>query len=106
MTGLGLWMSVLFKGAFGLAGFNEYITSIMKKHSGDGDSGLEEWQVKILGVAVLCTLLAGNLMGLKKIKSIQKYYTLAAMVFLFFMIMASFSLFKKDAYHDHLFENG
>jgi len=105
MTGLGLWMSVLFKGAFGLAGFNEYISSMMKNHMGE-DSQLEDWQVKIIGVGLLCILLAGNLAGLKKIKSIQKYYTLAAMVFLFFMIMASFSLFKNDAYEEHLFENG
>merc|ERR1719454_2527542 len=76
MAGFALWFTLLFKGAFGLAGFNAYLEALA------GEGVIEKWQIKCLSLGLLAILLAGNLAGLKKIKAYQKMMTLLAMVIL------------------------
>lgn len=100
MAGISLWFSLMFKAAFGLAGFSAYLDAML------GEGAVSEWEVKLMGVGLLLVLLAGNLAGLKKIKAYQKMATLLAMFLLFGVCLFSLQHFKPDAFEDHMLENG
>jgi len=100
MSGFGLWMSLLFKGAFGLAGVKMYLEKII------GKGTFSDTTMTGIGLGLLALMLAGNLAGMKIVKVAQKYVTLLVMVFLLFVIMLSFGSFKADAYNDHFLEEG
>jgi len=100
MAGFGLWMSLLFKGAFGLAGVKMYLWAMVGKDT------ISEWWMKAISLGLLAVMLAGNLMGLKIVKVAQKYVTLFVMVFLVFVIFGSFATFDDTAYREHFMEDG
>jgi len=100
MAGISLWFSLMFKAAFGLAGFSAYLDAML------GKGVVKEWQVKFMGVGLLLVLLAGNLAGLKKIKMYQKIATLMAMFALFGVSIYSLKDFKSTAFDEHLVTNG
>lgn len=99
MAGFSLWFTLLFKGAFGLAGFNAHLEAMI-----GGD--VNPWAVKAIGLALLGVMLAGNIAGLKKIKFYQKLVTLLSLVVVFIVSMIGFKDWEPYAFNNHFLERG
>jgi len=97
--GVGLYASLLLKGSFGLVGSIYYLEAVTGE--------LEEW-VKIvvkMGILVLITVL--NLQGMKKLKKVQKQFTMIATLLLFILGLFAFKEFdNKSMKQDKLFTHG
>lgn len=107
MAGFALWFSLIFKGAFGLAGFKAYLGHMMGddyKNQSKAEKEKFEWLVKGIALALLTILLIGNLLGLKKIKFYQKIATLIAMFSMWLLSLVSLGSWKSSEFEDHFFE--
>jgi len=82
ITGIGVWLDLLFQAIFGLRGSTEYIKVLF------GD--VDEYILKIIGVCLLIGVLILNLSGMKWVKTVTKWYTLLIMVVLLAIALACF----------------
>lgn len=110
MAGFALWFSLVFKGAFGLAGFKEYFANMIGEKIDSKEKrdfwDPFEWKVKGIALGLLAILLIGNLLGLKKIKIYQKIATLVAMASMWLLSLYGLTKWHPVEFEDHLVENG
>merc|ERR1719204_171471 len=95
ITGIGVWLDLLFQAIFGLRGSTEYIKILI-------GSDTEEWILKIIGVVLLILVLILNLSGMKWVKTVTKWYTLFIM---FVLLGVGLACFGSDDYSNQNFEN-
>ncbi|MCJ7468136.1 MAG: amino acid permease [Maribacter sp.] len=62
ISGIGLWLSLLFKSAFALVGFGAYLSIFIN---------LEVWVTKYIAVFFLLIILFLNILGVKKVGKVQ-----------------------------------
>lgn len=95
MCGVGLFASLLLKGSFGLVGSIYYLEAVTGK--------LEGWMKIVLKLGMLFVITCLNLMGMKKLKSIQKKMTLLATLLLFLLSLFAFKNFKPESMNQDVF---
>merc|ERR1719499_2308202 len=95
VTGIGVWLDLLFQAIFGLRGSTEYIKILI-------GSDTEEWVLKVIGVVLLILVLILNLSGMKWVKTVTKWYTLFIM---FILLGIGLACFGSDSSSNHNFEN-
>merc|ERR1719204_114886 len=101
ITGIGVWLDLLFQAIFGLRGSTEYIKILIGKDT-------EEVWLKIIGLVLLVCVLVLNLSGMKWVKTVTKWYTLLIMVVLLAIALSCFGSDQSTNtnYEDNFFTEG
>jgi amino acid transporter len=92
ITGIGVWLDLLFQAIFGLRGSTEYIKILI-------GTDTEEWILKIIGLLLLAAVLVLNLIGMKWVKTVTKWYTLFIMIVLLGIGLACFGSDSSSTYN-------
>ena len=90
IAGLGLWASFLLKSAFALIGFSAYIYAVQ------GTLGItfSETASNIMAIILLAFIVVINILGVGKIKKIQKPIIISSVLFL--VILCLIAAFSND----------
>jgi len=88
MCGIGVFSSLTLKGSFGLVGFVYYLETLTGK--------LDAWIQKVIPLSILVFITILNLMGMKKLKAVQKNFTVGATVLLFALCLVALKDFDSD----------